>query len=258
MTDFTEQHETLPNELSHSQVHNQEQQNHPFLNNDSAFRPTAMRGNFLPSLKQIHHPNDIITAKLKLLDHNKITDDNFTRLQSDVDTIRTEVESVTALKNENIMIKQHLSQALGKLNRLQVKSEIHHQQTVKLEQFSFSKDIVMYNVKESNPESILDLRNKIYNIFLNNMNIPKAYIFHPTNATGEIRIDNCYRIGKKKTNNTRPVIVTLLTQIGKQVVMDRGYIKNLTKSSTVRITHRYQSEIRERREVQVGTLKSLK
>ena len=201
MADSTEQLVMNTTDLSYLQ--NQEIQHQPFPNYDSAFRPTAVRTSLVPSLDQIHQPTDIITAKLNLLlDHNKITDENFVRLRHDVDSIKADVESVSVLKHENLMIKQHLSVALGKINRLEVKDEIQHQKTIRLEQYSFSKDIVIYNLKESSAESILDLRNKIYNIFLDNMKIPKAYIFHSTNPTGEIRIDNCYRIGKKKTNTS--------------------------------------------------------
>ena len=85
-----------------------------------------------------------------------------------------------------------------------------------------------------------------------------ASIFHPRNPSGEIRIDNCFRIGKKLVDKQRPVIVSLLTQIGKQILMNTVPLKNLTKSSKVRIANRYQSEVREKREVQVDTLKSLR
>ena len=142
--------------------------------------------------------------------------------------------------------------------RLELKDEIHQPKVVNLEQYSFAKDIVVYNLKEQNQETVLVLRNKVYDMLLDDMKIPKPYIFHPQNPAGEIRIDNCFRIGKSKPNTTRPVIVSLLTQIGKQVIMDRNYIKNLTSSSKVRLTHRYQSEMRERREAQLDTFKLLR
>ena len=90
------------------------------------------------------------------------------------------------------------------------------------------------------------------------MQIPRGSIFHPRNPGGEVRIDNCYRVGKKNQTYPRPVIVTMLTQIAKQIITDRTYLKNLTQSSKIRITQRYQSEIRERRQTQVDTFKTLK
>ena len=132
---------------------------------------------------------------------------------------------------------------------------------VKLEQYSFSKDIVIYNLVDSNqgtPESIIQLRNKIYDMFNNQMQIPRDYIYSPRNLNGEIRIDNCYRLGKQTSNSVRPVIVSLLTHIGKQMVLDKTFLKNLTQGSKVRITQRYQAEIREKRQTLVSTLKSMK
>lgn len=52
MADSTEQ--LAMNTADSSYIQNQETNHHIFPNNDSAFRPTALRTNFLPSLDQIH------------------------------------------------------------------------------------------------------------------------------------------------------------------------------------------------------------
>lgn len=224
---------------------------------DSVFRPTSSRA-FNTVSDQIHQPVDIVSSKLdKLLQHNKTTDTNFKNLRQEIGSLRAQVELVNTLKDENTKIKQHLSVALGKINRLEKQKEDHHQKLITIEQHSFAKDVVMYNLEESNPESIIDLRSKIYDTFLNTMHIPLANIFHPRNPGAEIRIDNCFRIGKKVANKPRPVIISFLTLFGKQLAMDRKFTKNLS-STKLRIANRFQSEVRERREVQVQTLRSLR
>ena len=129
---------------------------------------------------------------------------------------------------------------------------------MKLEQHSFSKDIVIYNLPESKPETLIQLRNKIFDVFTQQMHIPREYIFNLRNPGDEVRIDNCFRLGKPTPNKARPVIVCLLTHIAKQIVTDKVFVRNLTQSSKIRIAQRYQSEIREKRESLVSTLKSLR
>ena len=154
----------------------------------SAFKPMPLRSSFTPSqstLDIMHHPDSISNKLDQLLVHNTTTDTNFVNLRAEIASFRSQVEIVPALKQENIKIKQHLSVALGKINRLEHQKEEHHQKMVKLEQFSFAKDIVIYNMRESNPESVLDLRNKVYELFHSGMQIPKANLFHPLNPRGK-------------------------------------------------------------------------
>ena len=229
------------------------------FNRESAFRPTPARGVFAPTLDAIYQPQDVLSAKLDLLlDHNKTTDSNFESLRTDITSIKADLDTVHSLTEENIKIKQHLSVALGRINRLEQKEEHTHDKIVKLEQHSFSKDIVIYNLPESQPETIIQLRNKIYDLFNLQMLIPLEYIFSLRNPGGEVRIENCFRLGKTTPNKARPVIVSLLTHIGKQIVTDKVFVKNLTKTTKTRIAQRYQSEIREKRETLVSTLKSLR
>lgn len=193
-----------------------------------------------------------------LLTHNDTTDQNFASLRSQISLIRKEVEVISTVKAENVMIKQHLSVAIGKIDRLEHKEEAQHQKIVRLEQHSFRKDIVIYNFPESQQESTSNLTNSVYQFFNKTMHVHTDLLFHPRNPGGEVRIDNCFRLGKRTANKTRPVIVSLLTQLAKQTIMDKKYISVLTKNSKIRITHRYQSEIRERREAQVDSFKTLK
>ena len=138
----------------------------------SAFKPTPLRSTFTPT-HGIHNPADLITNKLdQLLLHNITTDSNFDKIRDELGTIRTQVETVSILKQDNVKIKQHLAVALGKINRLEQQKEDQHQKLIDIEQYSFSKDIVLYNLEESNPESTTDLTNKIYNLFHTSMQIP--------------------------------------------------------------------------------------
>ena len=233
-----------------------------FDTNMSAFKPTSSRGLFTPTLEAVHQPSDILSAKLDtkldaLLEHNLTTDENFKTLRNDMTSIKQDLESIPALKQENTKLKQHLAVAIGKINRLEDKEECNLQKIINIEQYGFSKDVVIYNLPESNPESTIQLTSNIYNLFHKNMQIPLANIFHPRNPGGEIRIDNCFRIGKKNPAYPRPIVLSLLTQLGKKFIIDRTYTKNLSKSK-IRITHRYQSEIRERRDTQMTTFRALK
>ena len=260
MTDPTHPLVALPTHNDLISTHHTESYHAPqtFLK-DSAFRPTPARGVFTPTLDAIYQPQDVLSAKLdKLLLHNKTTDSNFMSLRTDITSIKADLDSVHSLTEENTKIKQHLSVALGRINRLEQKEEHTHDKIVKLEQHSFSKDIVIYNLPESKPETIIQLRNKIYDLFTLQMQIPREYIFNLRNPGGEVRIDNCFRLGKPTPNKARPVIVCLLTHIGKQIVTDKIFVRNLTNSSKTRIAQRYQSEIREKRETLVSTLKSLR
>lgn len=213
---------------------------------------------FTPSPGQFNQHHDTLTDKLnQLLDHNLTTDQNFTTLRDEAASIKIDVNAVNGLQHENQKIKQHLSVALGKINKLEHKNEIHHQKVVNLEQHSFSKDVVVYNLKENNQETILTLINNIYNIIIDDMKIAKHHVFHPLNPAGEIRIDNCFRIGKRNTNTPRPVIVSFLMQIRKKIVINRSYTKNLSSASKVKISNRYLSEMREKRSVQLDTFKTI-
>lgn len=172
-------------------------------------------------------------------------------------SIKTDLESIHVLKQENTKLKQHLAVAIGQINRLEDKEESTHQKIINIEQYGFSKDVVIYNLPESNPETSTQLTSNIYNLLHKDMQMPLTNIFHPRNPGGEIRIDNCFRIGKKNPAYPRPVVLSLLTQIGKKIIMDRTFTKNLSNSK-IRITHRYQTEIRERRETQMATFRTLK
>ena len=92
------------------------------------------------------------------------------------------------------------------------------------------KSIVFYNVEHKHNENIRSLVKTIYDIFTETMKIPASDVFSEVNPTGEVRIDSVYRMGNKQEGKPKPIVVKLLTKIGKMIVQSKTYTQNLAKN----------------------------
>ena len=90
------------------------------------------------------------------------------------------------------------------------------------------------------------------------MRIPEEEIFSKNNLAGEIRIDTSVRIGKYTAGKARPVAVTFVTKTARNTVYSRKYTINLKTPIKVRVAEHYPAIMREKRQSQIETLRTIK
>ena len=176
--------------------------------------------------------------------------DNLTALRKDFDNL-------SSLKEQNVYLNQKITATQGLMINISKKQTDIKKQLTKLEQNQMDNSIVFYNVPYHPNENIKSLSTAIYKIMLNDMSIPAEDIFH-SDPYGEIRIDNVYRMGKGQKDKPAPVVVRLLTKIGKVMVQTKPYIDNLKKQSKIRISELYPATTREKRAAQLDAFKQIK
>ena len=90
------------------------------------------------------------------------------------------------------------------------------------------------------------------------MHIPDQHIYSQTNTLGEVRIDTAMRLGKYRSGKSKPVTVSFVTKSGRNLVYSRTYTANLKEPCKVRVSERYPTIIKEKRQMQIDSLKTFK
>lgn len=208
-----------------------------------------------PAISLFQSKNMDVDAKLdQILLNNSTLEHNVDKLAQSVEDLNSKFEKSNF--QDNSAIRQHLLNTQGQVLRLQSNQKRLEQKVLSLEERDMRKSVVFYNIAEIENETLIKLRNRVYNVFLHEMQIPKEFIYSPHNLFGELRIDFCRRVGRFNPKSPRPVVVDILTRMGKDIVLDRRFIKALRNSpDKIRISENYPSEIRERRAAQIDTLK---
>ena len=151
---------------------------------------------------------------------------------------------VDALKEENMTLKQTLHSARGKINRLENDLEKTNSKLSDVECRMMQKDVVYYNVEETENENCIELANSI---LINDLKINPEDIHS--------QIDVAYRIGQKR-KGPRPFVVKLTTQQAKDMAT-QNYRKN-KNNTQIRMSDYFPAHIKEKRSAQLGDLKNLR
>ena len=140
---------------------------------------------------------------------------SITSLSQEMGKVFDELDTIKIGKTDTI--KYELEEATGKIARLEKQEENLGVKIAILEQKEFRKSIVLYNVDEQGIQSNNNLADITYKFLHETLELEPGNIFSKKNPGGEIRIDAIHRLGKPKTDPTkpRPVLVTFLTEVGK-------------------------------------------
>ena len=183
---------------------------------------------------------------------------NDTKLSNDIDGIKVDIREFKEVTNESDALKEQLLTTQGRVTRLESKNRQLEEKLITQELKTYEKDLMFYNVKDSQHETFTSLKDTIYSVISDDMHIPSQHICSQTNVLGEVRIDTASRLGKYRVGKSRPVIVNFLTKSGRNIVYSRTYTVNLKEPCKVRISERYPTIVKEKRQTQIEKLKSIK
>lgn len=183
-------------------------------------------------------------------------------LHQDITVVKNDIKSCLdnthQLQDDNAAIKQQLYQTQGKLSQLQTRYNSLEQRTIESEYKQYSKNLMFYNVPDSQNESPFNLKNLLYQILFD-LNVYQEHIFSSQNPAGEIRIDTANRLGKYSQHKSRPVLATFVTKAGRDMILTRQITTQLREhANRIKVSEQYPPEIREKRFTQVSVLKDLK
>ena len=199
--------------------------------------------------------NESLQSLLSLVTQNNSA---MTSVTSDIRTIKRDIETIKDVTNESEGIKEQLYTTQGRVSRVEMKHDKLEDQLLSLETNQYQKDLMFYNVEDKAIETELDLQKIVYGIIGDTMKVPLHHIFSRINPTGEIRLDSVMRMGKYRANNTRPIVATFLTKTGKNLVYSKPHIALLKNPIRIRISERFPTIIKERRQAQTKHLKALR
>ena len=160
-------------------------------------------------------------------------------------------EEVSKLKRDNLHLNIKVQKAEGRITRMSRDISKLNSQCEELQLRTMNSNIVIRNLTEQHSEDIYEV---VHDVFANKLKIPNNLLHSPTNPAAPVQIDVAHRIGKigKKA---RPIVVKLVLRRGKDIVLNHA--RNL-KGTTISICEQLPSEMRERRDTQLGKFKSLK
>ena len=162
-------------------------------------------------------------------------------------------KKVHELQVENGKLKASMATANGKIAFLENQVEKAKEKIGNIEWKSLQGDIVLYNLPETPGKSDEET---LIGFLINKLKIHNNAIRTPENITGPIHVDSIFRVGKKFSNRPRALIVTFALKNSKKIVME--HYRQVQKTSQVKITDHFSSEMRERRSVQKDALKNTK
>ena len=125
------------------------------------------------------------------------------------------VLDVTALQSENRELQLKLQQSNGIVSRLASKVSMLEEKVVTMESHAMKKNIIIYNIPETNGE---DIHKETENFLSSILKIPETVLFSKASPGTEIRIDVAHRIGRKGAK-PRPIVVSFTTQQGRNMVL---------------------------------------
>ena len=118
-------------------------------------------------------------------------------------------KEINRLQIENTELKAGLASANGKISYLENQIGKVKVKIGEVEWKELQNDIVLYNVPEVQGKLESDIAIDILN---NKLHIAQDCIHSQTNPTGNILMDNAFRIGKKLGEKPRPLVVVFNTQ----------------------------------------------
>ena len=173
---------------------------------------------------------------------NSLTDlvrSNNEAMTIDIQNIKSDITHIKDVTSESEAVKEQLFSTQGKVTRLEVQNQHMQEKLVSYEAKMYERDLMFYNITDTQDESFIALKATVYTIMKRDMKIPEDEIFSKVNPVGEIRIDTAVRIGKYIQGKTRPVAVTFITKTGRNTVYSRKYNINLKTPIKVRVAEHY-------------------
>ena len=190
-------------------------------------------------------------AMNQLFTHNRTLEEKIDEILDIVkaQTVKTGLD-LNELQNENKELRLHMQVSdaiIAKLSRKVVNLE---GKLLSMEMHSMKKNIILYNVPETDNKSTYDVA---INFLSSSLNILPDLLFSKTNPGGEVRVDIAHRIGQRGPK-PRPVVVAFVTQHTRNTVLDHG---KFLKSSPFCISEQLPAVVHERRNAQVPLLKEM-
>jgi hypothetical protein len=154
------------------------------------------------------------------------------------DSMQAHEDSIMALSEENRDLKRKLAIAEGTITRCETAIKRLEDKVTDLTTRSMRDNLVIKNIEEQEQEKNTDIDEKLRQTFKNELNIPDEEM-------QRISIERAHRVGKYTGGRTRN-IVAKLNSAGKSIVM--RHLKNLNKTSSVKINEQYPPEVHAKRE----------
>lgn len=183
---------------------------------------------------------------------------SMTEVSVDINKIKSEITSIKDITIESEGLKEQLYSTQGKVAKLERKNQELEEKLIDYEYKMYSKDLMFYNVEDEKYESEQSLKTTIYHIIENVMKIPLVQIFSRLNPAGEVRLDTVTRMGRFSEPRARPVIVTFTSKSGRNIVYSKTHTSNLKEPVKYRVAEHFPAIVKERRQVQIDTLKTLR
>ena len=146
-------------------------------------------------------------------------------------------ENLKTMQQENEHLRKRLAIAEGTIIRSEKKISILEAKIVDLTSRSMKENVILKGMKEEEQENSETLEAKVMSFFQKDLSIPQREMAH-------ITVERIHRIGKFMKGKTRNVIVKLNGK-GKGIVMK--YIKNLPKTSSIKLSQQLPPEVHSNR-----------
>ena len=164
---------------------------------------------------------------------------------------KTSTKEFQDLKEENQCLKLKVAEADGKMIRMAKKINDLQDKCENLQLRSMNKNVLIYNIKEHQGEDIYQV---VHDVLTTKLKLPEELIHSEKNPVAPVQVDVAHRIGKPSARD-RPIVVQLALRRGKEIIF--SYAKNL-RDTSISISEQLPSQMRERREAQLGHFKKLR
>lgn len=178
-------------------------------------------------------------------------------VNSELKTINDKLCKNTLQELEKLAIKEQIQVTQGKIARLEKHDQELSKKVVDLRELINQNSVVFYNVEEVGTQSPVRLRELVYKIMTNRMEIPLDDVFSRVNPAGEIRITDAYRLGNPSSIKIRPLIITLISKFAKDSVLSKMYTDKL-REDKIRVSEHFAPETKEKRFALIDKMKELR
>jgi predicted DNA-binding protein YlxM (UPF0122 family) len=150
----------------------------------------------------------------------------------------TQDYTMRELEEENKQLKSRLAIAEGALTRCEKTVKRLEEKVTDLTARSMRDNIILKNIEETTEEKNLDIEEKVRTVLKTELKIPEAEM-------SKIEVERAHRTGQQVTGRSRNIVAKLNSK-GKSVVL--GHLRNLEKTSKVKIVEQYPPEIHANRD----------
>ena len=163
-------------------------------------------------------------------------------------TMGSKSVKIDILEKENSDLKLKVSSVMGKSLRLECKLERTKKRIIEMEYREMRQNLVFYNVDENISENPKEL---MTSVLQTNFGV-SCETSNSEQSQHNAEIDVAHRIGTKISGKTRPMVVRFTTRKWKELVL----AKSRTTKTSIKVSEQYPSEMKERRNAQLDSLKA--